>query len=125
MTEILLNKVKLTKQGYIINKSDLTSNQIDQIENDLTIEPEVDQRYKKVATDDTFNIYLETASGDKFVLPRYYGIEKFGLPCSNNIKFTLNDIDRAEVQFNGELRDYQKEIMNKILNDHYSEPPFF
>jgi len=121
MTENLLNKVKLTKQGYIINKADLTSNQIDQIENDLTIEPEVDQRYKKVVTDDTFNIYLETASGDKFVLPRYYGIEKFGLPSPNNIKFTLNDIDRAEIQFNGELRDYQKEIMDKILNEYCTD----
>jgi superfamily II DNA or RNA helicase len=112
-------KAKLTKQGYIINKADLTPEQIEKLENDLTIEPEVDQRYRKVTADDTFNIYLETAAGDKFVLPRYYGIEKFGIP--DNVKFYLNDIDRADVEFNGQLRDYQKEVMDTILAEYCND----
>ena len=83
---------KLTKQGYVINKAELTNDQIETIENDLTIEPEIDERYKKVKkTDDTFNIYLETLNGDKFVVPRYYGIEKFGMP--SKIIFDINDLD--------------------------------
>jgi superfamily II DNA or RNA helicase len=116
----LTAKAKLTKQGYIINKSDLTPEQIENLENELTIEPEVDQRYKKIADDgnSTFNIYLETVTGDKFVLPRYYGIEKFGEPKSENVKFNLNDIDRANIKFNGQLRDYQKEVMDTILKEY-------
>jgi superfamily II DNA or RNA helicase len=120
MSNILLNS-KITKQGYIILKSDLTDDQLSMIEDDLTVEPEVDKRFKRTTEDESFNIYLETVSGDKIVVPRYYGIEKFGLPCSNNIKFILNDIDRTEIQFNGELRDYQKEIMNKILNEYCND----
>jgi superfamily II DNA or RNA helicase len=115
----LSHKAKLTKQGYIINKSDLTAEQIEQIENELTIEPEVDTRYKKVSTDDTFNVYLETAAGDKFVLPRYYGIEKFGVPLS--MKFNLTDLDRTNIQFNGQLRDYQIDVMNTILAEYCTD----
>jgi superfamily II DNA or RNA helicase len=117
----LSNKAKLTKQGYIINKSDLNYEQIEKLENDLTIEPEIDQRFKKELTDDTFNIYLETKIGDKFVLPRHYGIEKFGMPIPANIKFSLNEFDNINIQFNGELRDYQKEIMDIILDEYCTD----
>lgn len=116
----LSQKVKLTKQGYFIKKSDLTEEQIENLENDLTIEPEIDKRYIKTSADgnSAFNIYLETANGDKFVLPRYYGIEKFGEPIEANVKFSLNDIDRTNIEFNGQLRDYQQEIMNTILTEY-------
>ena len=111
---------KLTKQGYIINKAELTDDQIETIENDLTIEPEVDERYKKVKkTDDTFNIYLETVKGDKFVVPRYYGIEKFGMP--NKIIFDINDIDKININFRGNLRDYQHDIINTILKEYSND----
>ena len=114
----LSDKTFLTKQGYIINKSDLKTIHIEQIENDLTVEPEVDNRYTKEKQDNSFNIYLETVKGDKFVIPRYYGIEKFGMPKDTNIKFILNDIDKTNIQFNGTLRDYQTEIMNTILTEY-------
>ena len=113
-----LPNVKLNKQGYIINKSELTISEIESIENELTVEPEIDIRYKKV-TDDTFNIYLETISGDKIVVPRYYGIEKFGLPT--NIKFNIETIDRINIEFKGELRDYQKEIITQILETYCTD----
>ena len=111
---------RLTKQGYIIPKSRLNEEQIETIENDLTIEPEVDQRFKKNTDEDpTFNVYLETIKGDKFVVPRYYGLDKFGVP--DQTKFDINDIDKTKVNFNGELRDYQKEIMEKILAEYCSD----
>jgi superfamily II DNA or RNA helicase len=113
---MLTTKTKLTKQGYIILKSDLSDEQIEMIENDLTITPDIDERYSKSNIDNTFNIYLETVNGDKFVLPRYYGINKFGYP--NKIQFKINILDRANIQFNGELRDYQKEIMTVILAEY-------
>ena len=108
---------KLTKQGYIISKSELSNEQIVNIENNLTVEPKVDQRFKKLTEeDDSFNIYLESTSGDKFVVPRYYGIENFGLPKS--IKFNILDIDKININFKGELRDYQQVIMNTILKEY-------
>ena len=110
---------KLTRQGYIINKVNLSSEQILLIENDLTVEPKVDQRFKLTDEDDSFNIYLENVTGDKFVVPRYYGIEKFGLPTT--IKFNLLDIDRIQINFKGNLREYQDIIMNTILNEYTTD----
>ena len=110
---------KLTKQGYILSKSELSDDQIISIENDLTVEPKIDQRFKKISDDDdSFNIYLESVSGDKFVVPRYYGIEKFGLP--KIVKFNLLEIDKINIQFRGSLRDYQLDIMNTILKEYVS-----
>ncbi len=121
MSNIKKIKSKLTKQGYIIPKSELSEDQIEMIENDLTIEPEVDSRFKKTSDDDTFNIYLETVNGDKFVVPRYYGIEKFGMPAESDIKFNILETDRCKINFNGDLRDYQKEIMNIITSEYASD----
>jgi len=133
---------KLTKQGYIINKSDLTSDQIQMIENDLTIEPEIDSRFKnlgkiskvsksinktkKVETDleeepeqdddGIFNIYMESSNGEKFVIPRYYGLAKFGPPAIT--KFTISDFDKVNINFIGQLRDYQIDVMNTVLPEY-------
>ena len=120
--QILLNS-RLTKQGYIVNKSDLSEQQIEDIESELTVEPEVDQRFKKKSAgnieDTAFNVYLETISGEKFVLPRYYGIVKFGIP--NNVKFDVLDIDKINVSFKGKLRDYQIDVMNTILPEYCND----
>ena len=110
---------KLTKQGYIINKEDITKDQLLQIENDLSVEPKVDQRFKITDEDDSFNIYLESVSGDKIVVPRYYGIEKFGLPKIT--KFNLLEIDHTNIEFRGELRDYQNVIMDKVLSEYTTD----
>jgi hypothetical protein len=110
---------KLTKQGYIINKSDLTNAQIDMIENDLTVEPIIDKRFKQLTENDAFNIYLETANGDKVIVPRYYGIAKFGPPVIT--KFNILDIDTSNIKFKGILRDYQIEIMNTILKEYVND----
>jgi superfamily II DNA or RNA helicase len=110
---------KLTKQGYIINKSDLTNEQISMIENDLTVEPVVDKRFKQISEDDSFNIYLETVKGDKIIVPRYYGIEKFGKP--KTVKFNILDIDKSNIQFKGNLRDYQIDVMNTILKEYVND----
>lgn len=121
MNKQILSNSRLTKQGYIVNKSDLSEQQIEDIENELTVEPEVDQRFKKKKSDEdsAFNVYLETISGEKFVLPRYYGIVKFGIP--NNIKFDVINIDKTNVSFKGQLRDYQVDVMNTILPEYCND----
>jgi superfamily II DNA or RNA helicase len=118
MTNII-NNSKLTKQGYFILKSDLNDEQLEMIEEDLSVEPEIDQRFKKESTDESFIIYLETANSDKIVVPRYYGIEKFGIP--KTVKFNINDIDKINIQFNGNLRDYQIDVMNTILKEYCTD----
>jgi superfamily II DNA or RNA helicase len=118
---LIKSNAKLTKQGYVIAKEYLSENQIIQIENELTIEPEVDIRYRKIIDDEdlSFNIYLESVDGKYFVLPRYYAINKFGLP--SNIKFRLNELDRTNIQFNGTLRDYQHDVINNVLKEYCTD----
>ena len=113
-------QTKLTQQGYIVIKRQLADKQLEMIENDLTIEPVIDARFKtKDDEDDTFNIYLETVKKDMYVIPRYYGIEKFGPP--NIVKFTVNDLDKTTIQFNGELRPKQMEIMDVVLAEYCTD----
>jgi superfamily II DNA or RNA helicase len=112
--------IKLTKQGYIIPKDMLTKKQLDKITDDLNMKPLVDERFKKVE-EDGFNIYLETTN-NKIILPRYYGLEKFGLPIDSNIKFKkLDNYDKIDIKFKGYLRDYQTEIINSILNEYCND----
>ena len=110
---------KLNKYGYIIKKNEISQNQIEMIINDLTIIPTIDDRFKNKNEDDssiTYTIYMESLKDNKFILPRYYGIQKFGIP--SNIKFNISEIDYININFSGILRDYQTEIINKILPEY-------
>jgi superfamily II DNA or RNA helicase len=103
---------KLNNIGYFIPKDILNSDDIDDIINDLSIINEDDE-------DCNFTIYQETVT-NKFVLPRYYGIEKFGMP--RNIKFSMNEFDRINIEFNGNLRDYQENIINVVKKNLFHSP---
>ena len=107
---------KLTVNGYIVKKKELSEQQINMIINDLNVVPLVDERYKILSENDIYCIYMETLKNDKYILPRYYGIEKFGIP--KNIKFKLNDFDKIKINFIGNLRDYQIEIMDTIIQEY-------
>jgi superfamily II DNA or RNA helicase len=98
----------LGQKGYTILKKDLTPIQIDFIKKELTIKPYV--MGSPIASTDTYPVYRE--SNCKFYLPRYFGEQHFGPP--KEIKITDgNDIN---IHFNGELRDYQKPVVEKYLN---------
>jgi superfamily II DNA or RNA helicase len=55
-----------------------------------------------------FPIYLESA--EKIYVPRYFGYKKFG---SCDIK--IEDGEDIDLSFNGSLRDYQENIVNKFI----------
>ena len=105
---------KLNKYGYIVNKNDLTKDQINMIISDLNIEPKLDSRF--TISDNKICIYMESLNGDKFILPRYYGIKKFGIP--SNIKF-FNNFDNINIQFKGTLRNYQEDIIDIISKEYF------
>ena len=99
----------LGQKGYTIPKNELTIEQQKQIRNDLNIKPFVmgspmnnDQK--------TFPAYRESLN--KFYVPHYYGVEKFGTPKQYKIS-EGNDID---LEFAGILRDYQEPVTNKFIN---------
>lgn len=99
----------LNSRGYVVLKSQFTPKQIDAIKNDLTISPienhvVINNKYKKIM------VFKENEK--KMYLPRFYGIQKFGLPC----KIELAEGDTIHVPFTKELREYQKEIVNIYLS---------
>lgn len=97
---------RLTRNGYTINKKDITIKQLDKIKNGLTVTP-----FSELSGElESFKLFNETDT--KIVLPRFYGIKKFGLPKITDIKSKSIDI-----KFNGTLRDKQISIV-KNTYDH-------
>lgn len=96
----------LGQKGYTIRKNTLSKQEIDEIYKDLTVAPYIP---KSPVKSDSFPIYRE--STQKLYIPRYYGVAKFGKPIEHEINAGLD----INLEFKGELRDYQKNIVNTYL----------
>ena len=99
----------LGKKGYSIYKKDLTNKEQVYIRTELTVKPYLP---KSPIQPEPFPVYRESPL--KFYLPRYFGIEHFGVTAYNKLSLG-DDID---VTFNGEMRDYQINIVDKYINDY-------
>lgn len=100
----------LTINGYSILKSSVDNDVLTKVKEELTMKPRVnfDMGAKK-DNDNTFTLYKETEK--RLYIPRYYGFNKFGLP---NVSKLTGGSD-INVEFNGKLREYQLEPVNKFL----------
>ena len=97
----------LGKKGYSILKSDLTIKEELFIRNELTVKAFVP---KSPVQPEAFPVYRE--SPKKFYMPRYFGVNTFG-------DFTENKLSLGEdinLEFQGELREFQVNIVNKYIN---------
>jgi superfamily II DNA or RNA helicase len=98
----------ISRHGYSILKEQFSEKALERLKKDLTAEPLQQQGY--ITQDASFPIYLE--SPKKIYLPRYYGIQKYGLPKSNKLIGTgIN----ANLKFDGSLRPYQIHIADTYL----------
>lgn len=96
---------KLTTKGYILPRANLTEKQIKQIKKDLHVKP------KSGFLDDDnmkYKVYVKTKK--YIIVPRYYGISKFGNPEKNKFK-----PKKSKIKFIGTLRDYQRDIIDKSI----------
>lgn len=94
-------------KGYYIKKSKLSDVELKKIKNDLTVQPKTIQ-FGVETTDSKYKLY--TSSKKYIIIPKYYGINNFG-----KIKLKVEPED-VTIKFNGQLRDYQEPIVEKILN---------
>jgi superfamily II DNA or RNA helicase len=97
----------LGKKGYSILKSNLTTKEQQFIRDELTVKAYIP---KSPVQPEPFSIYRE--SPNKFYVPRYFGVDTFG-------DFTENKIpsgDDINIEFTGDLREYQINIVNKYIN---------
>jgi superfamily II DNA or RNA helicase len=98
----------LGQKGYTIAKNELSIEKQVQIRNDLTIKPFV--MGSPLNDIKTFPAYRE--SPNKFYVPHYYGVEKFGTPKDYKISEGVN----INLEFNGKLRENQEIVVNTYLN---------
>ena len=105
--EIKNAKSYLGKRGYILRKKFLNDDIINSIRTELNVKPFVNGDYG--GGDESFKIYMENEN--KFYLPKFYGIEKFGNP-DVNILPQGKDID---IQFSLDLKDEQKIPAEKTI----------
>jgi len=93
-------------KGYSIYKISLNDNIIEFIKKELTVKPFMQS---SLVQPNSFPIYLE--SDKKIYVPRFWGINIFGNPKTLKIKMGKS----IDLKFNGELRDYQKTVMDSYL----------
>jgi len=100
------------KKGYSILKSKLTVDQQKMIRDDLNVKPYVPG--SPINVTESYPVYLE--SPKKLYLPRFYGIEKFGMPNDNK----LPNGEEININFKGMPRDYQIKIVDEFFK-HINE----
>ena len=99
----------LNKEGYLIPKNDKYKSHIEKIKKELRVEPYQPYSFTKAEVNLKFNVYQENE--EYYSIPKYYGIKNFGKPDINE-EISGSKIN---INFKGELRPLQKEIINKVI----------
>jgi superfamily II DNA or RNA helicase len=94
--------------GYHIKKRKLSDVELKNIKKELTVQPS-NNMFNGEDTK-TYEQYTETTK--EIIIPRYYGIKKFGEP-----KKKIFECDKTKIPFISELRDYQIPIVKTCI-DH-------
>ncbi len=98
----------LSINGYGITKEN-NDELINELKEELTMKPNINFSMSS-ENDKTFTIYTE--SNKRLYIPRYYGIQKFGIPN----KYLLSEgEDRPGMIFQGKLREQQLEPVNNFI----------
>ena len=94
-------------RGYSIRKTLTNSSLITSLKKELTVKPFINKQFQQDAK--PFPVYLE--SKKKIYIPRYFGINKFGIPPTNKIQ----DGTPINIKFSSDLRDNQKPVVKKFI----------
>lgn len=119
--ENILKNAYIGQQGYTILKTDLDPKDIECLKKELILEPNkpynVGGMQNSVSC--SFPVYRE--NNNKMYLPRFYGIERYGIPSIHNV----SKGETIHVPFVNTIRDYQEKIIQVYLDHlHFSESDF-
>lgn len=98
------------KKGYTIPKNILDDSDLEFLKVDLFMKPQTFGFSGFQTNESAFPIYRE--NDNKIYIPRFYGIERYGLPDKSELNNGIN----INIRFVKELRDYQTNIINIYLN---------
>jgi superfamily II DNA or RNA helicase len=99
----------LSRQGYSIKKEYYDDKDLNIVKNELTVE--VQNHMFDHIEPKKYSLYRENKT--KLYIPKYYGLQKFGIPDRNVIG---QGETRPNMNFVGSLRDYQIEQVDAFLN---------
>ena len=102
-------KTLLNSNGYGILKSEYDYKIINNIKKELTVSPKVSPSFSLNGNNVYYPIYQE--SEKRLYLPKYYGLQKFGVPDKNKINEGIN----INLKFNGNLRENQIKPVKSFL----------
>ena len=104
----------LGKKGYTVPKEFLVKDDLDFLYKDLFCKP-VTFGPQVAQPECAFPVYKENAK--KIYIPRFYGIERYGLPEKSEIEYG----EQIELTFEKPLRDYQDKIIDVYMK-HVIKP---
>jgi len=100
----------LGKKGYTIPKQCLTTAEYKEICKELKMRP-IMTDHGNTAPLPAFPIYRENTK--KIYVPRFYGIQKYGMPIKNLLK---EGAEKIRLNFAKPLRDYQQTVVQTFLD---------
>lgn len=104
----MVNSTILSIHGYGIPKLPGNEELIQDLKTQLTMQP--NDNFTGGVDNKSFNVYIE--SENRIYIPRYFGLQKFGIPD----KCTIQDgIYRSNMIFDGQLREQQLEPVNNFI----------
>lgn len=105
-----MKTARITRYGYIIEKKELTAEQLKKLKKELTVKPFRMKQYD-FGPDNSFPVFTE--NGDLIKIPKYYGIAEFGKPTEDQLE---RRYEKINMEYLGKLRPRQKEIMKNVCN---------
>lgn len=105
-----LNRI-VTSKGYSVRKDFLSPAQTQKIRTELTVSPEVPEKYNKGSQH--FPIYTESPS--RFYMPRQWGYANFGEPEADTVP-DGSELPEVATRFNGQPYDYQEKIVQTFVD---------
>ena len=114
--ETIRKEAYLGKKGYTIPKAAISEEDMKHLYESLRVAPVTSGVvYNAHQNDGAFPVYRENAK--KMYIPRFYGIDRYGLPH----RCEIEEGDNIHVDFPKPLRDYQDKIVN-VYMDHIGQP---
>lgn len=106
--------MELGSRGYIIPRKGLDRAREALILKDLTVTPHITGDYGQRPK--PFKVYSNDK--DNYYVPRYWGIEFFGQPKDVTYDHSIENMD---LTFNGDMRPYQQDIIDKLDKVFYDK----
>jgi hypothetical protein len=112
--QLVCSQSYLGKKGYTIPKSVLNKEDEEYLKKELLVKPQLFGA-AGLAEVSSFPVFRENTN--KIYLPRFYGIQRYGMPTRSEIE----EGDNINVEFTKPLRDYQNKIIG-VYTDYVDTP---